>query len=417
MNIEKQRDKKIESSDHFQLLFDYKIKKEKGTANTSQLLIELESTISKIELNKFLLANKYFNSLLNVSILRPFLGKVKYHFNEQEDIEIFEVQTESVVYSEIFQNDDIGSNPVKVTLVQLEESSAVLFQFNHIFIDNNGVKNLLLSFYGQEFDFVKKKNIPKNSFFTRLKNTTFLASKMLNKWYEKKAFIHSKSKEPIVKEYLTHTYSDEESTYIKSKVKRSHHISSISSMLMGSCCIAIKELLIDRKEELKEFVFQQPFEVAPKKESPYILGNRFSFIHYRLQPEAVTNLTDLEFELNRQTLQQIKDRTPHLFMDLESVLRNLPLKLHLWMISLPAKGKMTTFAYTFIDEAKVIDEFAGRKITNMVNIPPVMRRPPVTFGFCYYESRVRILQCYDKNTISDAEAKQLFNSIKQQLLD
>jgi len=417
MMEQKKADKTIESSDHFQLLVDYKIKKEKGTANTSQLLIELESTISSTELKTVLLTNKYFQSLINISLKHPFLGKMKYRFEEGNDIIINEVKAKSIIYSEVFQDDNVGAVPVKITLIQLENVSAILFQFNHIYIDNNGVKNLLRSFNGEHFEFLKKNEIKQKPFFIRLKNTTKLSAKMLRKWYEKKAFIHSKSEFPIEKEYLIHTFSEEESVYVKSKVKRSHHISSISSMLMGASCIAIKELLINRKEELKEFIFQQPSDVSSKKEPAYILGNRFSFIHYRLQPELVTNLSELEYELNRQTLQQIKEQTPHHFIDLESILRNLPLRLHLWMISLPAKGKMTTFAYTFVDETKVIDEFAGIKIMNMINIPPVMRRPPVTFGFMYYESKLRIIQCYDKNTINDDEAQLLFGTIKKLLLD
>lgn len=410
------KDKAIEGSDHFQLLVDYKIKKENGTANTSQLLIELAAKISTDELKSFLLSNKYFEALINVSLNHSFGSKMKYSFGEGNDIHIYEVKSENIVYSDVFQKDDIGSVPVKVTLIQLEKSSSVLFQFNHIFIDNNGVKNLLRSFSGEQFDFVKTSITKQNSFVTRFKNTTILSMKMMKKWYEKKAFIHSNTEKPIEKSYLIHTYSDEESDYIKSKIKRSHHISSISSMLLGACCIGVKELLINRKEVLKEFIFQQPFDFTNKREAAYILGNRFSFIHYRLKPSEVTNLSALEYELNRQTLQQIKEHTPHQFIDLESIFRKLPLRLHLWMISLPAKGKMTTFAYTFVDETKVIDEFAGQKITNMINIPPVMRKPPVTFGFVYYESKLRVMQCYDANTINEAEAQLLFNSIKQQLL-
>src|SRR5690606_27325444 len=143
-------DKKIESSDHFQLLVDYKIKKEKGTANTSQLLIELASSVSKSELRDFLLSNKYFESFINVSIINPFMRKMRYRFGEGKELIIEEKKIKSIVSSEVFRNDDVGLVPVKITLFHLENSSAVLFQFNHIFIDNNGVKNLLRSFKGEE---------------------------------------------------------------------------------------------------------------------------------------------------------------------------------------------------------------------------------------------------------------------------
>lgn len=409
-------DRKIESSDHFQLLVDYKIKKEKGTANTSQMLFDLESSISKSELNDYLLSNKHFESFINVSLSNPFMRKMRYHFGEGKELIIEEKNIDSIVASEVFRNDDVGLVPVKITLFQLEKSSAVLFQFNHVYIDNNGAKNLIRSFNGEEYDFLKTTQNKQNSFFTRFKNMTILSIKMMRKWYEKKAFIHAKSNGPIDKDYIIGTLTEEQTAYIKAKIKRSHHIESISSTLMGACCIGVKELLTNREEELKEFIFQQPFDFSSKREKGYILGNRFSFIHYRLQPDQVTNLSELEFELNRQTLQQIKERTPHQFIDLESIFRYLPLGFHLWMISLPAKGKMTTFAYTFIDESKIIDEFAGVKVSDIINIPPVMRKPPVTFAFMYYESKLRISQCYDKNAIGDSEAKLLFKSIKELLL-
>lgn len=409
-------DRKIESSDHFQLLVDYKIKKEKGTANTSQMLFDLETSISKSELKEYLLSNKYFESFINVSLINPFMHKMRYRFGEGKELIIEEEKVDSIVASEVFRNDDVGLIPVKITLFQLESSSAVMFQFNHIYIDNNGAKNLIKSFNGGEYDFLRSTKTKQNSFFTRFKNMTILSVKMMKKWYEKKAFIHAKSNSPIDKDYIIDTLTAEETAHIKAKIKRSHHIESISSILMGACCIGVKELLINREEELREFIFQQPFDFSSKREKAYILGNRFSFIHYRLQPDQVTNLSELEFELNRQTLQQIKERTPHQFIDLESIFRYLPLGFHLWMISLPAKGKMTTFAYTFIDETKIIDEFAGAKVKDIINIPPVMRNPPITFGFAYYDSKFRIVQSYDRNAIEKSEAELLFNSIKKLLL-
>lgn len=410
------KDKAIESSDHFQLLIDYKIKKERGTANTSQLLIELDASITTKELTDYLQSNSYFDSLVNVSLFNPLFGKMRYRFNQGKKVVVNEVVKDSIVYADIFQNDDIGVVPVKITLIQLKNSSSILFQFNHIFIDHNGAMNLLSSFNGAKFDFIKSLKEEETSLFSRLKSTVSLSVKMLNKWYQKKAFIDSNSDSVIQKEYTRYVCSQEETNHIKSKIRRSHHIKSISSLLMGACCIGVKQLLLQRDETLKEFIFQQPFDSTPKKTPPYILGNRFSFIHYRLQPGAVNNLADIENELNRQTLEQIKERTPQRFIDLESILRNFPLRLHMWMISLPAKGKMTTFAYTFIDESKVIEEFAGRKITNIVNIPPVMRRPPVTFGFSYYESKLVIQQGFDKNAITEEEAQFLFDTIKKELL-
>jgi len=410
------REIELNSSDHFQLLFDYKIKKEKGTANTSQLLIELASKISSEELRDYLLANPHFKALISTSLIRPFFGKERYRFDVERELDYSEVQMDFVDLSKVFQNDDVGSVPVKIALIQLPKSSSILFQFNHVFIDNSGVKNLLRSFNGEEFDFIRKNKPEKISFFKRMKITFQLSRKMMSKWYESKAFIHSSTKKPIDKDYKFHTFTDEETTFIKAKIKRSHHIESVSSLMLAACCLSLKELLLKRGEKLKEFVFQQPFDLAPRKEVPYILGNRFSFIHYRLQPEQVTNLAEVQNEVNKQTLQQMKDKIPQNFLHLESILRLVNLRFHLWMISLPARGKMTSFAYSFVDETKVIDQFAGRKILNMIHIPPVMRKPPVTIGFAYYDSKLLTQLCYDKNALSADEADLIFDSIKGVLL-
>ena len=408
---------KLNSCDHFQLLFDYKIKKEKGTANTSQLLLELADPISLEELQQYLLSNPYFKSLINTTLIRPFWGKERFRFEQGKELEINELKMQSIVPSRVYQNDNVGSDPVKVSLIQLADSSAVLFQFNHIFIDNNGVKNLLRSFHGAQFEFHRTSEPKQNSFLKRMKSTLSLSRKMMYKWYESKAFIHSSSNEPVYKDYIIHTFSDEQTALIKSKINPSHRIASISSVLMSACCLSLQKLLIDRNEKPREFVFQQPFVTSSKKDPAHILGNRFSFIYYRLKPKQVTSLPEIETELNKQTMQQIRDRIPYKFLELESVLRWVNLRFHLWMISLPARGKLTSFAYSFVDETKVIDRFADREISNIVNIPPVMRKPPVTFGFVYYESRLRIQICFDKNTVKADEARLLFEAIKNQLLD
>ena len=397
-------------------MFDYKIKSEKGTANTSQLLIELTSAISVDELREYLLSNPYFKSLINTTLIRPFWGKERFRFEQGKELEIIELKMQRIIPSIVYQNDDVGWDPVRVSLIQLTDSSAVLFQFNHIFIDNSGVKNLLRSFHGVQFEFHRANESEQNSFLKRLRNTVSLARKMLHKWYESKAFIHSTSKEPISKDYRLHEFNDEETALIKSKVTRSHRVESISSVLLSACCISLKELLVYRKEKPKEFVFQQPFVTSAKKANTYILGNRFSFIHYRLKPEKVTSMSEIENELNRQTINQIRERVPYKFLELESILRWVNLRFHLWMISLPSRGKMTSFAYSFVDETKVIDNFANRDVSIMINVPPVMRKPPVTYAFGYYDSKLLIHLCFDKNTVADDEADLLLESLKKHLL-
>ncbi|GEM_PF-3996674 len=406
----------LNSCDHFQLLIDYKIKKEKGTANTSQMLLELDGELSSDQLRDYLLQNKHFNALINTRLVRPFFGKEYYAQASNQPFQIHEIQYDQLNYPELFVNDDIGNVPVKVTLIQVEGKSSVMLQFNHIFIDNNGVKNLLRSFNGGEYDFIREKHEEQASFFKRLKVTFQLARKMLAKWYQPKAFLHANSNGPIDKDYLFYRFSSADTEKVKSKVVPSHRMKSISSLLLSSCCIALRELLIKRGEELKEFVFQQPFDLTPKREKPYILGNRFSFIHYRIPPEGVTTLGEMENELNRQTLEQIREKVPQKFLELESILRSISLRLHLWMISLPARGKMTSFAYTFIDEAKVIDQFAGHNITYITNMPPIMRRPPITIGFAYYEGDLVVQACYDRNAITREEAEFFFEQIQSSLL-
>lgn len=406
----------LNSSDHFQLLFDYKLKHEKGTANTSQMLIHLDSAVQVDELHDYLMANEHFVKLINAKLKRPLIGTEYYYFGTNAEIKILEVHTDEIVYNEVFQHDDIGTVPLKLTLIQLPDSSAILLQINHVFIDNNGMKNLLCSFNGEEFDFSREQQEKQASFFNRLKSTFSVARKMLVKWYEPKAFLHSESKKPIRKGYTIKTYSIDETERLYSKIHKSHHISSLSSVLLSYCCLGLKDVLVSRKEKPREYVFQQPYDLTPRKEKPYILGNRFSFIHYRLAPDEVSDADALQDELNRQTAHQMREKIPQKFMELESVLRHVHLRFHLWMISLPAKGKMTSFAYTFVGETKVIDTFMGRKVKDIINIPPVMRKPPITFGFGLYEGKLRFHMCYDSETISEDEIKLFFDRINELIL-
>ena len=244
----------------------------------------------------------------------------------------------------------------------------------------------------------------------------FVARKMLVKWYEPKAFLYSDSKLPIQKNYTIKTYSLEETKQLHLKIRKSHHISSLSSVLLSYCCVALNKVLNERNEKPREFVFQQPYDLSPRKEKPYILGNRFSFIHYRLSPEEVNNSDALQDILNKQTAQQMRDKIPQKFMELESVLRHVNLRFHLWMISLPARGKMTSFAYTFVGETKVIDTFMGIKVRDIINIPPVMRNPPITFGFGLFEGRLRFHMCFDERTLSAKEVKLFYDCIDEMIL-
>jgi hypothetical protein len=103
-------------------------------------------------------------------------------------------------------------------------------------------------------------------------------------------------------------------------------------------------------------------------------------------------------------------------LDLQSFLRFFKFPIQYWMMNLPAKGKMTSFAQTFIGETKIIDHFADREITNMINIPPVMKNPPVTFGGVYYEGIFRVMMCYDGSSLSKEEGDSLIESLKAHLL-
>ena len=131
----------------------------------------------------------------------------------------------------------------------------------------------------------------------------------------------------------------------------------------------------------------------------------------------MTSVQEIQNELNKQTMQQMKERFAYKSLDLESILRFVNLRLHLGMINLPARGKMTSFAYTYIGESKIIHEFAGREITNMINIPPVMKNPPITFGCVLYDGNLRVKLCYDSNSMTGKEATDMIDSIKHHLLD
>lgn len=406
----------LSNSDHLQLLFDYKIKKEGGTANASQLLIELSSPIESGELKNYLLSNKYFKQLVNTTLVRPLFRKEQYRFLENEELFFSEVTYDNLDYSIVFQNDNIGAKPLKITLIQLPSHSLVLIQVNHVFIDNNGVKNLLRSFGGQEFEFHRTLKPEVNSFFKRLKHGLEFSKMMLTKWREPISNITSDDKSPIHKEYIIHDFTDEETEYIQSKIVRSHHIQSMSALLMANYCKVLKEFVLNKGGELEKFTFQQPFEMTSKKEPQYILGNRFAFFHYRLSADQITTIDSIQKEVNKQTVDQMKRNIVSKSLDLQSILRLVKFPIHYWMINLPAKGKMASFAHSFIGESKIIDHFAGREVTNMINIPPVMKNPPVTFGGVYYDGNLRVEMCYDSNSLSEAEGNSLFESLKTQLL-
>ncbi len=411
-----QKEISLSNSDHLQMLFDYKIKKEGGSANTSQLLIELDSSISADELKEHLLSNEYIEQFVKTSLVRPFFGKEKYRFNSPQNLIVEEYFIDNLDYSELFHNDFIGSNPVKFTLIQLPDSSAILFQFNHIFIDNNGVKNILKSFAGEKFEFHRILKPEEKSFFKRLQNGFQFTRMMMTKWREPISHISSKDKRPVFKKYILHSFTAEETESITAKIKRSYHIQSMSSVLMAACCKSLQDHILKKGEKQYKYSFQQPSELTHKKDPKYILGNRFSFIFYRLQPEQVTTISEIQDELNKQTMQQMKAGIALKSLDLQSILRFVNLRLHFGMINLPARGKMTSFAYTFIGESKIISEFAGRKVTNMINIPPVMKNPPITFGAVLYEGNLRIKLCYDMNSVSNLEAEELIQSMKHHLL-
>lgn len=411
-----QKEIHLSSSDHLQLLFDYKIKKEKGTANTSQLLIELASPISAKELTDYLLSNDYFNQLVNTTLKRPLFRKERYCFENDNKLHFTEITTEKLIYSELFQNDYIGWIPVKITLIQHQHLSAILFQLNHVFIDNNGVKNLIRSFNGEKFQYHRTPKPLENSFFKRLKNGLQFSKLMLTKWQEPIANISSSHKNAIQKAYIIHDFTAEETQLIQSKIERSFHIQSMSSLLMAVYSKSINDFLTQNGKKIHKFSFQQPYDLTSKKESAYILGNRFSFIHYRLKPEQITSLSDIQYELNRQTMQQMKESTVTKSLDLQSILRFFSLPIHYWMINLPAQGKMSTFAHTYIGESKITAHFAGREIVNMTNIPPVMKNPPLTFGSVLYDGKLRIKICYDTHSIKKGEINTIYNSIKEYLL-
>lgn len=406
----------LSNSDHLQLLFDYKIKKEGGTANTSQLLIELASPIGSGELKNYLLSNKYFKQLVNTTLVRQLFHKERYRFLENEELFFSEVTYDNLDYSVVFQNDDIGAKPLKVTLIQLPSHSLVLIQVNHVFIDNNGVKNLLRSFGGQEFEFHRTLKPEVNSFFKRLKHGLEYSKMMLTKWREPISNISSDDKSPVHKEYIIHDFTSEETEYIQSKIVRSSHIKSMSALLMANCCKVLEEFILNKGGKLEKFNFQQPCEMTSKKEPQYILGNRFAFFHYRLSADQITTIDSIQKEVNKQTMDQMKRKVVAKSLELQSFLRFFKFPIQYWMINLPAKGKMTSFAHTYIGESKIIDHFAGREVTYMINIPPVMKNPPITIGGAYYDGNFRIQLHYDNNSLSKAEGNSLFESLKVHLL-
>lgn len=418
--MSKKKEHKIQllGADKFILALEKHDRHKNSTGNTCQYILEvdhkfdLEAFIFAVEsneivqwLNSFSLAKGIHNSIhWKVSNKHNQTLKVRTHknlFNKNLNRIKLDEKSNSLLSFEVFNIDG--------------NSRTIVLTWHHLLMDGYGagllIQNLISPFTIQPQTREKSK-IDWDTFKQAVKAKKFVSSTSKGKI----AVLPTQNSSEIKQVVKTIEFDQEETQNIEAKAKANGAIFGPSSFFLAATSLTVQKLRIAKGLENEDFWIPVPQNNRKKGEKWPITGNHLSFLFYRLKTELFNDLTILTKDINKQMLEQVKNKNGIHYNHLMNYLRPVPSSLYSRLIKGPNGNSLSSFLFTVAsDNNASMETFFGGKITNQLSIPPNTFPPGLTFAYNYFDGRLTvIIQSYE-HLLNEQEYAQMEKDLKRLL--
>ena len=179
-------------------------------------------------------------------------------------------------------------------------------------------------------------------------------------------------------------------------------------------CIQIMHKIFQEKNIPGEtYLIPVPIDTRIKEESQKeAFFNHFSFFLFKIQAHKVDNLSDLIGEIKNQMYAQVKNKIPEAIINASFLMRIAGLPLTNFFLKLMSKKHFASFSFSYLNNANQPNRFMQEQLLNIFHLPRTPKPPGVGIFFNQFEDKLNITLSYFDDLLNDSQANQIINNLK-----
>jgi len=411
----------LNGADYFMLVLDRLMVKSSGWSNACRFVVELNCSISRIELELFLRQNHAFEILQSLRLKVPgFLIFPYWQVTASSaipSVREFKVQDIENIPEKCFDKllNPETDPPLRIDLViYASGANALLFTWHHCLMDARGAE-LLLNHIGGNLRFdshVADRRIkPDWKGIHTLKKKLYEITKLPLAFLHKKAVTESELRNVII------TFSEDETRIIEENSRRSGAIHNRSLFFLAVSARAMRSVYLQRGNSGKDIFVPVPQDQRRRGAKGPMLRNQVSFLFYRIREDTLIDIRVVVRDLIDQMMQMMRHEIPASYLSMMEYSRRLPLFFYKRILKRNAGGQLASFFFSYTgDSLKDFAHFDGREINQAVHIPPNTFPPGIIIIFSNYRGRLNVTFGYMTSVIQENELETFISSLKSDLI-
>lgn len=410
----------LSGSDYFHLLIDRKMRSFGMAGNISRIHFELEETTELEAVQKVIQRN---------TIVRQ-VSKIKYKTQWPLLPKWIEATESNVVFVQSFESPTTFENEVlkaplnnqaglvKIVLCEVADGSKhLVISMHHALFDHQGMMNFIHSLNGNFSGSLFRESEPV-SWLQIVKNGAIMNYDLFRRsvWKFGSLFQDFRGNK-ITPKYKIIRFDAAETATISKNAWQAGSKIGMSAFYVSVVARSLQALFQDRNQESQNLWFSIPHNQRRLGAQGHLLSNKLSFLFFRLT-EAELKTTELSVQsVITQLKSQIKFRAADKYVDMMKVMRFVPMPIYEGMVSVPSKGKLSSFGFSDLGEDKLnMSEIAGAKVKQVHRYPPVPSPPGFNVASLKKVDGLELIIGYGKELISEDELGMLVKRIRKGLL-
>jgi len=420
---------------------DYITKKATGAGNTSQVVLELDGSISE---------DDFRNCLESLTKKHPVLhGRLSRDFNLAPYWKMSFVSQCKSLPIKIYHLDDIYSNTNVFSL--LEQTANLKFisnrehlffhliytgnkcyvamTFDHRLFDGRGAEaflEILQNEWENKDNTFCDKNIivPAESAHLCHWRRKFIAGQQVNRTFLKLG----KNAPPRVLplpaslnnrrfRFKVIPFDKHQTDLIVENAYNEAGYLMLMPYVLASTVWVIHRLFSKRNIKSGDYVVPVSIDMRPQaKVQQEVFFNHVSFLFIKILPDEADNFPILLKSIKKQIYDQIKSGLPGHFQEATLLMRILPLPILSNIMRLYLKGQIASFSFSYVGESAYKSPFfMGKKILNVLHMPRVPVPPGFGVFFHQSQNKLNAVISFLEGMLTDKEADTIVTKLKARL--
>lgn len=411
----------LSGSDYFHLLIDRKMKRFGMAGNISRVHFELNAASSLEAIASDIGTNETFKKVRSIRYQHrwPLFSVWKENSAASGNITIHQDLSESEFKSTILNRKvDNKTGLVWIDLCQLENGSKhAVVSMHHALFDHQGMMNFIESLNHNFSGPLFRKSEPESVFSMIINGAVMNYNLFRRSVWKFGSLFQNERPSVITPKYEVLKFTKDEAQDIAENAWNAGSRVGQSAYYVSVVARAFQQLFEDRKRNSENLWFSIPHNQRRLGTTGHLASNKLSFLFFKLTSNDLKTTKGTVESVLEQVKEQIKFRSADKYVDMMKVMRIIPMPVYEGMVSVPSKGKLSSFGYSDLGDDKLtMSEFCGAKVNSVFRYPPVPSPPGFNVASLRKQDGLELIIGYGKELISEHEIAKLVSRIRTGLL-